>query len=98
MVRAVKEQQVKKNTVRKRNYSWGKVYFFTAVSYFCQIVFIYIQSWEKGICNELQSQEKKIKKREYSGTAEQNLKLHIVKTYANVQTGVRLIIDIYFHE
>lgn len=83
-------QQVKRNTAGKRNYSWGKVYFFPAVSHFCQIVFIYIQSCEKGIWNELQSQKRKIKKTEHSGIAEENLKSHTVKTYVNVQSGTEV--------
>lgn len=40
----------------------------------------------------------RLKMREHPGIAEENLKLHTVKTYVNVQTGMRLIIHIYFHE
>jgi len=40
--------------------------------------------WEKGVWNELQSQERKFKKREHSGIAQENLKLHAVKTDANI--------------
>lgn len=80
----MKKQQVKRDTAGKKLFLREGSFLYCSFVFSSDCIYLYTIMWGKGIWNELDSQERKSKKRKHSGITQENLKPHTVKTDVNI--------------
>lgn len=86
-MRIVKKQQVKRDTVGKRNYFLREGSFlYCSFIFFSDFIYLYTIMWEKEWATVLGEEVLK----EHSGVAQENWKLHTAKADVNTQTGAEV--------